>query len=571
MYKFNLTLSRLLKILKIWTLSLSKGPNLGVTPGASTSSAIGLPAFSTASSGFRTLTEWLCLIFFLNFLSCSDKEKQDPEQKIIARVGERTITADEFKFSYEFSFAPLRAGENPKLVYLNFMINELLLANEGYRQGLDKSDYVVKRVKRRKNHDLLEAFYHKYVYSKVKVPEEELQEATKKATVKWRMIMWPVTSLGEAQRIKMETETETSSLENYISHQLKKQDVPLKNKKFFETDWMDFYDIRPNVLAAIENLEIGKTSDPIPYGDGYVLIQILDINLHGIKEDELKHGPKRKKMYERLFDVRADRISQALMDSVLTPRDIRLKGQIVEQLSPALYQWVQSGLPRSTSLLEMVQQPTDTAAGYLKSINRILDENLATTNDSSISVADYLEYMNFYRKNLNGSQSAKEFRERLITEIGRMIKNTSFIAIAEKEGFADSTSIKDDLRIWERKWTYDVQRGQFVNDLTITDAELQEFFKNRWRELDIANVDTTRFYKYEAEAHNLLLHEKHQALLEDKLTELKKRYPVSINYKLLQDIEVDSSAKSQEISMFVTKKFSGESLVPIVDMKWLQY
>lgn len=373
---------------------------------------------------------------------------------------------------------------------------------------------------------MLEAFYHKYVYDRVNIPENKLQDATKKATVKWRMIMWPVQSKNEADKIRQETQN--SSLEEFIGKQLQKQDIPLKNQTFFETDWLDFYDLKPEVLDAIANLEIGKTSEPIPFGNGFVLVQILDINLNSIKEDELKYGAKREKMRQRLFDVQADSISSALMDSVLTPREVRLKGQVLDQLVPVLYRWTRDGLPQYKSLLETVEQQADTAADYIKSIKNLLDETLVTTVDSSIAVRDYLRYMNFYRKALDESSSEKDFRSRLITEIGRMIKNNSFIAIADAEGFSDSSAIQIDLEKWERKWTYDAQRGEFIKGIEVSEDELQDFYKHRWRELQIANVDTTRLYKYEDEAYNMLLHEKHMAFLNKKSTSLSNGTPFGL-------------------------------------------
>ena len=153
-------------------------------------------------AGFKIMSGLLYLTLYLMFSACGEKKAVDPKQQVLARVGDRVITLDEFKYSYEFSFAPMRAGENPKKVYLDYMIKELLLANEGYKNGLNRSIYVTSRMNRRKKNDLLEAFYHKYVYDRVNIPENKLQDATKKATVKWRMIMWPVQSKNEADKIE---------------------------------------------------------------------------------------------------------------------------------------------------------------------------------------------------------------------------------------------------------------------------------------------------------------------------------------------------------------------------------
>ena len=506
----------------------------------------------------------------LVLLSCTkDKKPKSLDEQILARVGDRIITASEFKYSFEFSFASLRWGDSQRRTYLDYLIKELLLANEGYRLGFHKKRYVTSRVSNRRRNDLLEAFYMKHVQGKVKISEDELQEAIKKGTVKWRMIIWPTTTLQESQNALVEARK--SNLEDFIEKKIANEEVQLKEKKFFETDWVDFLDLRPQVFDKIKNLEVGKVSEPIPYGSGYALVQILDINLEGIKDTELISGAKRKKMYERLHDIEADRIVHSIMDSVLTPLDIKVKGGVVEQLAPDLFEMFKDGLPEK-SIVKSIKEAPDTAKSYFHNIKQLLNKPLVTSQNGVKIVENYLDYMNYYRKALNQKNIPFEiFKQRLITEIGRMIKNETFIAIAEQEGFADFSKITNDLRVWEQKWTYDVCRTETVKELDVTEQEMHDFFNFRWRELQIANVDTNRFYKYENQVYNFLLHEKHIARLEKRLTDLRKRYPVWINEKLLNELKLSDGTKTHQTSLFVRKSFTGEALVPIADMKWIQF
>lgn len=489
--------------------------------------------------------------------------------QIIAKVGDRVITANEFKYSFEFSFAPLRRGQNQRRTYLDYMIKELLLANEGYRLGFHKAPYVTSRVANRRRNDLLEAFFKKHVHSKVNIPEDKLEGAIKKGSVKWRMIIWPTPTLDQAQ--KDLAVARQSNLVDFVEKKIASAEVQLKEKRFFETDWVDYLDLKPEILDKIKDLEVGKVSDPIPYGSGYALAQILDINLHGIKVEELQYGPKRKQMYERLHDIAADSIVHGLMDSILTPLDVRVNSKIVEQMAPALFQWYGDGLPNSKSLVEAVQSAPDTAKSYLLALKQSLEAPLLTCKSGNKTVQDYLGYLNYYRTPLKQSKSFEDFKERLITEIGTMFKNEVFVGIAEQDGFADSANVVNDLRIWEQKWTYDVYRMAEVKDLKVTDREMREFFKTRWRELPIADVDTTRFYKYESDVYNFILHEKHIARLEAKLAELKKRYPIWLNEKLLNEMALSDSGKTLQTSVFLRSNFTGAPSVPIADMKWINF
>jgi len=520
------------------------------------------------SSLVSVLPRWVkFLLAALLVLSCG-KEKKPLQQQILAQVGKRVITAAEFTYSYEFSFAPLRQGPNPRRAYLDYMVNELLLANEGYRLGYHQSHYVRSRVAHRRRNDLLEAFYLNHVHRKVTVPEEALQEAIKKGTVKWRMIIWPTASLEEAQ--KAQAEARKTNLEDFIARKTADEERSTKVKRQFESDWIDYLDLQPEAFAHIKDLQIGQVSDPIPYGSGYAVVQIKDINREGIREPELEAGAKRKQMYIRLYDIEADRIVHNLMDSIMTPLNVRVKGSVVEAIAPALYEWVKDGLPE-TSLLEAVKNAPDSAKEYLKVLNKYKHQTLLTFQNGSKTVQDYLAYMNYYRSPLKQSRSYDDFKQRLITEIGTQLKNERFVDIAEQEGFADSTQIVDDLRLWEQKWTYDVYRAESVKDLTVSDQEMHDFFKTRWRELGIADIDSTRLYKYENQVYNFILHEKQSQRLQQRLAELEKRYPVRINEPLLNELKLSDSVKTNWTSFFVRKNFTGQALVPIVDMKWLRF
>jgi len=502
--------------------------------------------------------------FFL--FSCSDKISDD---EIVAKVGDRIITGEDFRISFELSFAPFRLGENPRKTYLDYMIKELLIANEGFTLGFNKERYVTSRVKNRLNNNLLQSFYSKYIHNKVIVPDDLIEEATKKATIKFRMIIWPLSSINQADAaFKEAAETD---LEDYVEKQISKMEMPNVTNKTFETDWLDYLDLRPELLAEIQNLEMGKPSKPIPYKDGYALFQVISINRDPIKLDEVKFGQRRKRIKARLFNIEADKIVHQVMDSLLTPLDVRAKSKIVDLMVMPLFEWVKASIPETGTIVENLKSASDTSKSYIIELKKLLPETLVTTKDRSYSVEDYFNFMNYKRRVINLSETPVDLKNRLITEIGNMIKNNAFIDIADEEGYKDSINIVHDMRLWEQKWTYEVFREEVVKDISVSDEEMELYFKERWKELPISNIDTTRFYKYKTDVYNTLLFEKHSLALETELEKLIKKYPVWINEELLNKLELDESQKSLETSLFVVKKFSGEKYIPDADMGWLHY
>jgi len=504
------------------------------------------------------------ILLLIALISCSEKEQ---DENILIKIDNVEITSDDFKKSFEYAVSFTKIGPNPRRVYLNYMIRELLISREGYRLGFDKSPYVSNRVANRKNADLIEGFVRKYVENRVKIAEDELHAAIKKGSVKFRMVIWPTSSLRQAEDAYKEA-TKTN-LEDYIEKILKKQEVPLKKKKFFETDWLDYLSMPPEIFKHIKDLEIGKCSEPIPMGDGFSLVQILGINREGIKIEELKHGLRRKKMEARLFNIKADALMRSITDSILTPMNIKVKGNVVDDLSPHLYQWFKDGISKKTVINDQISNAADTAKNYIVNLQPLLDETLLIYNSGEIKVRDYFDFMNYYRKNLKASESIDDFRIRIVTEIGRMMKNSEFIRIAKKDGFEDSTWVKRDLQNWEQKWTYEVYRSEIVKNITVSEDEMHNYFKHRWRELEIANVDTTRFYKYENDVYNAVFHEKYLVSLDSALEIYKKKYDIYVDYKLLDELELQDDPKSVQTTFLVRKNFNWQQVVPIVDLKWL--
>ncbi len=492
-----------------------------------------------------------------------------PPEKVIAWVGNTPITTDEFKYSYEFAVVPPSSGgKNARRAYLEYMIKERLLALDGIAHGFDHSEYVVRRLRHREYNDLLEGFYTKYVHGRVKIPEKKLEDALKKSTVTFKLRIWPTKSKKEAEKAR--AAAQKVGLKRYIQNQLKKREMQLTDEKHFETSYLDFLDVRPEILNGIKDLQVGQISQPLPFDNGYALFEVVDFRRASITTEELKHGVKRKRMEDRLHDIQADKIVHSLMDSVLTPMNIRVKGKVFEALAPPLYQWVQAKLPFGTAIIHAVEHP-DTSKKYLVQINHLLDKTLVTYSGGKKTVRDYINYMDYFRRHLKHHRNLAEFKQALATEIGRMMKNDAFVDIARKDGFEDSTSVAEDLKEWKSKWTYEAYRRFLVKDIHVTDEEVREFFKKHWRSLGIANVDSSRFEDYKIEAYNELLHEKQMVFLNKKIEELKKKYPVRINEERLEALQLPEGKNHRSFSFLVLKRFSGQLVFPSVDPNWVAF
>ena len=70
-----------------------------------------------------------------NFISIKEADSSQGDL-ILANAGDKKITVREFLYGYEFGPAFPKKVKNSKEVYLNYLINEKLLASEGYARNM---------------------------------------------------------------------------------------------------------------------------------------------------------------------------------------------------------------------------------------------------------------------------------------------------------------------------------------------------------------------------------------------------------------------------------------------------
>ena len=108
----------------------------------------------------------LCLI---GYYVLHDKEN---DALILAVVGSSYISVDEFIKSYSFGSSQLKAKENPKLSYLEAMINERILAQDlskNKKYSIEDSDL---RIELLRKELIVEKIFENQVEDRVEISDE---------------------------------------------------------------------------------------------------------------------------------------------------------------------------------------------------------------------------------------------------------------------------------------------------------------------------------------------------------------------------------------------------------------
>ena len=111
------------------------------------------------------------------------------KDEIIAEVGTIKITAEEFFYSYEFGPAFPKRKSNSKETQLNYIINEKLLALDGYEKNIFKQDFAKELFNEIHSDLATEELFRKEILPKVEINENEIEKVIEKKLIEYE-IRW---------------------------------------------------------------------------------------------------------------------------------------------------------------------------------------------------------------------------------------------------------------------------------------------------------------------------------------------------------------------------------------------
>jgi len=128
---------------------------------------------------WNNLFSYILILFALIMTSCSKVKKQEPEEVILAQIGDVTISLNEFIRRTELTIRPNYCNGDDnihKKIILNSLIAEKMLALEaGESNALDQDEQFQLYLQGRQEQIMREQFLNKEVYQKVKLDESEIQ------------------------------------------------------------------------------------------------------------------------------------------------------------------------------------------------------------------------------------------------------------------------------------------------------------------------------------------------------------------------------------------------------------
>ena len=356
------------------------------------------------------------------------------------------IYARDFVLNYELGFPHLYRRGNTRLAYLNRMIDEKLLAQEGARRGLLNHPAVQRNIRDLRDELLVGQIFQHYVNDRVTVTEQDLMMAMQEEHTSFRLRYLPAASISAAEA--MRKEAQRLGFPAAIEETLYGNERSLTPSDF-ESGYIRSHDLHPDLMAAVADLPVGEISEPVPFRGRFLLLEVVEVR----RDPVPMLGEARQAAEQVVFNRKAKSRAGDFIDSMMRPLGVRLKSAPYRGLSEVLWQSYHR-LPPHDNLLDVLLEVEAS-----DSLRVMLDEVLITTSRGDWTVREFLAAFPAARYPLrHGTRSA--FDHDLYDAIGLTLRDHYFVKRALEEGLDDDSSLRHELALWTDKWVYRALRNK---------------------------------------------------------------------------------------------------------------
>ncbi len=485
----------------------------------------------------------------------------DPKRAnaIVATVGPIRVTAQEFLLAYEFGPAFVKRENDSKRRYLQYMINEKLLALDAHDNGLERLPVVTGTLREIEGDLITEELYKDDILSKVAVTEGEIDRAVK-GEQKHITLQWLYAPTEEGIKHSYALLLGGVSFDSLFILQLRGN--VKADDRTLETTRFNLRTTNPTFAQLVDTLLPHTVSSPIKGPDGWYVASIVD----GWQNAILTQSEIAKMRYDArttLIQQKADAISDRYVQTMMLGRSPIIVRPTFNKLCAHLGKKIVSTEKFAEwSLLKNVD---------LIDIDSHLDDTLVTLKNGLVDLREFLGWYNRRETAIRLSVvSERAFSISVEQMVWRMVRDRLLVERANERNLNNREIVRTQVTWWKQKILFDVARLDIGKTIAVDDQTVRAYYTaNEFRYAKGKNASPTfenakrevRKDLYSAELTRRMLH---------KLTTLKQKYKVEIHDSVLESVPVDVENQSKAIDVYSVKKGGTfpRAAFPTIDYEW---
>lgn len=494
----------------------------------------------------RISIAFIILIIPFSFV-CSQIQDSYNHHSIIAKVDTLNITAEEYYLSYEYGPAFVRRMPNSKDKHLEYLINEKLLALDGYTNSIDTTRLVRETYKAFIADLSTEEMFKDKILRNIKNTNDEIDTVITEKLIEVNL-RWLFTKsdliIGE-YLIKLNSGIPFDSL--FIT-QLK-DSILIEDRSLQTTRYLIGRN-NPDLAAIIDTLEINSYSAPIHTNDGWYILYMDNFWRNNLIS-ETENTRLKEEAINALTKRKMDVLSDKYVDSLMKSENPTIKNSSFRILRSYLGKHLlDKKLYNEWTLHEILNDAlNEVNITDPKKINNI---DLVILQQQNISLNDFLEWFwlrdNYIKLN---KASLQTFSRSLEMAVWRMVRDQILTREAYSKGYQNRSVVQKQIGWWKDKIIFSAVKNEIANSVMLDYSELNQSLSK----------ETNENIKLDAEYKRKIIH---------KLNSLKKKYKIEINKETLDHLSVSTENDIKAIDFYAVKKggLIPRTPYPTIDNDW---
>jgi hypothetical protein len=486
--------------------------------------------------------------------------------RIVATIADIEISAEEFLLNYEYGPAFLKRKKDSKQRYLDLMINEKVLALEGYAQNLDKTIHVKNTLLQIKSDLMTDELFKEEVMDSVSITESAIRNAVEQ-DLKHIQIKW----LFQKTLKNIENDyyqlTKGVSFDSMFTTQI--NDTVLIDDRSMETTLFKLKKNNPVLMSIIDTLVVGSFTHPIKTEDGFYIVKI-EKGWSDILLTETKWNNHNARIRKALFKQKMDSLSDHYVEIMLRENNPVIKRPVFNLLRAWLAQTVL--FKTQFSKWGFIEQKEMETTKYLD--NKIQEHSFAALvhlNNGYISLKEFLSWYIPRKAYINLNRLSKDdFSVSVQNIVFRMVRDKLLTDRAQQRGIDNHKEVLKQIQWWENKTVYAKYKLELAKSVKISEDEVLDYYHNNKELFRSKSGVYQSFDNVKTEIKNTLRRERYSTKLIQNVLAAKRKYKIEINKKVLEDLYVDTQNDPRAIEVYTVKKggLFPHQPYPTIDSEW---
>ncbi len=500
---------------------------------------------------------FLLLFFLINSVYVFSQDlffesEQDSVSKedVVAQVDTIKITAEEFFYSYEFGPAFPKRENDSKEVHLKYLINEKLLALEGYKTGVMENSDVRGIYSDFKSDLASEEMFRQEILPDVKITEDEIDRVTEKKLIEYE-IRW-LYSRNEGSAIALLKKLQAGvSFDSLFNEQL--NDSVFINDRQMTSTLYDIYMKNPLLAGILDTLQAGIIPPPIHTDDGWYIVKVDNVT-RSLITGEAEMNKLRAESIEGIKKSKMGMKSDEFIKGLFDKEKPVIKRDAFNLLRAYLGKFV---LPSSKYDEWGLEVKLDSALSVLglKRGDKYPGITLVAGSVYKYSLDDFIEWYRDRSEYIKFSEDdIDSFSHSLENLIWVMVRDRMLGKTAENKGYTRSAWVEKQAAWWRDKIAYSAYRNKLEKSIILASDEIKLVKENKRSESDIMSQELSK----------KVLH---------KVLQLRQEHKVIINRNILDKIKVSSENDKKAIDIYFVKRGNliPRTLFPSIDNDWISW